>query len=359
MDTNLSYWFLSSSPFEGGTMWVSTSSGTNAWHCFLYDIDQRQILGELLRGQPVFMNRDQSRLLCSRRGAPERPFRQKIAWFMQRISGGRIRLGGINEDSEVFWVLDLQRNVATRIGDLSQFRGGGSTFRPSPGFRFGFNKPTGSSQKPEFFVCDLEDKSFRKIAMDGFPAGWWSDTEIIVKSPANDFLLYDVQTEKRAPLLSSGKLAEFLAAEQIPDADPARANIFSIWNGRQYDLYLTDTHKKWLATNSYLIKLEQPGAALKLMAADFKFEWSDHLDPTGTRYVYTGRTAGDRTTGVFLRDPRDNVTRTLVAPDDSRYFSLPRFYRDGVIFKRDSKLWWIDFDGSNRTCVFPPPPPTQ
>jgi hypothetical protein len=122
---------------------------------------------------------------------------------------------------------------------------------------------------------------------------------------------------------------------------------------------LTDTHKKWQATNSYLIKLERPGAALNLMAGDFKFEWSDHLDPTTIRYVYSGREAGDRTTGVFLRDLGQNTTRTLVVPDESRYFSLPRFYHDGVIYVRSNMLWWIDLNGSNHTCVFPPPAATR
>jgi len=95
------------------------------------------------------------------------------------------------------------------------------------------------------------------------------------------------------------------------------------------------------------------------MAADFKFEWSDHLDPTATFYLYTGRQIGDRSAGVFLRDLRDNTTRTLVVPDNSRYFSMPRFHHDGVIYVRSNSLWWIDLNGSNQTCVFPAPTTTR
>jgi len=352
--SEIDYNFLSPSPFEDGKMWIHTWSGTNGRHCFLYGIDQKRTLGELVKGEPVFMNRDQSSLLCAQRG-PAGPSQvgEQITRFLSSISGGKIRFAHVPNDAEVFWILDLKRNSTTRIGSLSQVRGAGSSFQPSPGFRFGFNKPSASSQRPEFFLCDLERKSFRSVALNGWPVGWWSDTEIIVKDPANDFVLWDVLSEKRSPLLSSAEIGEFLEAAQIPDADPKRANLFSIWDGKQNNFYLTDTHKKWQATNSYLIKLKRPDAALKLIAREFKFEWSDHLDPTGTFYLFTGREPGDRSTGVFLRDLKEDTTRILVVPDDSRYFSLPRFYNGGVIYRRTNMLWWTDFSAPTRAVCFP------
>jgi len=103
-----------------------------------------------------------------------------------------------------------------------------------------------------------------------------------------------------------------------------------------------------------LIKVERPGAKLTLLSPSFKFEWSDHLDPTGRYYLYSGREAGDSSDGVFVRDLRNGTTNILVAPTSSKYFSIPRFYRDSVIYIRSNALWRINLDGSNNTKLFPP-----
>src|SRR5437016_7203990 len=51
-------------PFQGGKVWIwAIVSATNR-HCFLYDLNDRMVVGELLNAGPVFFNHDQTTLLC-------------------------------------------------------------------------------------------------------------------------------------------------------------------------------------------------------------------------------------------------------------------------------------------------------
>jgi hypothetical protein len=49
-------------------------------------------------------------------------------------------------------------------------------------------------------------------------------------------------------------------------------------------------------------------------------------------------------------------TRELVPPNPvSNAFSIPQFYRGGVIYMRSNAIWEIGLDGSNSRRLFPPP----
>jgi hypothetical protein len=331
-------------------MWFALIGGTYHFQCFLYDMDHHTILGELLNASPIFMNRDQSKLLCVQHTKGTRSLQAWLSALRQRIThpmGGSRSLPVVIES---LWVLDLNRNTATRIAKVFKSP---SEFQPSPGFRFGYTQAS-EVLGQWFLLCDLEKPTMTRINVAGYPQGWWDENQIIIKDPTNNFVLYDVRTQKRSPLWTAAQVAEFFDKMNIP-GDPAAASLFSIWNGKENDFYLTDLHKKWLAVESYLIKVERPGAALKLVSRSFKFEWSDHLDPTGTWYVYSGRQSGQASSAVFLRDLRNNTDRTLVPSDGGGYFSIPRFYRDGVIYTRSNMLWQISLDGSNQARLFPPP----
>ena len=352
----LRYEFLSTSPFEGDRMWISVSSGTNGYHCYLYDIERKAVLGELFNASPAFMTRDQSMLLCvSRSPASHSPvalLNKNIKALVRVLLHGKADFS--NDDIETVWGLNLQHGGATRLGSLSQGPRSGSSFVPSPSFRYGYNKPTASFETPDLFICDLEKRVLLRRSVDGWPEGWWSDSEIIFKDSTNNFMLYDVAADKSSPLLSAAPVADSFRKGSLPGS-PGQGSLFFIWNGKENEFYLTDAHQRWLATNSYLFKIERPGAGLKLMAADFKFEWSDHFTPGGAGYVYSGREPTNRSSGVFFRDLRTQREITLVDSDQSRSFSLPNVYRDTVIYTRSNQLWQVMLNGSNRTRLFPPP----
>ena len=349
-----SYEFITPRPFEGGKMWVL--SGTNEYHCYLLDIGRRHILGELFNAVPVFMNGDQSRLLCKRRASREHSLRKKFSDFIERLTRGKIGFPvHWSDDVETFWLVDLKRNSSDRVGGVSQVPGGGTFFVPSPDFRYGFTKSSNILQKPEFYLCDLEKNAFSRIGVDGWPIDWWDETSIVIKDPNNNFVLYNVVTGKVSFLLSAAQVAAFFEQTNIKE-DPSRTGLVFVWNGHENDVYLTDTYKKWQAVESCLVKVERPGATLRLVSRNFKFEWSDHLHPTGNYYLFSGRESGHGSSGVFLRDLGSNTDRQLIPPDgDSKYFSIPRFYGNSVIYIRSNMLWQVDLNGSNSERLFPPP----
>ncbi len=350
------YEFLNPSPFEGGKMWISLSANSNDFHCYLYDIDRRLVLGELINASPCFLNHDQTILLCAQRKAPPMdPTRARIIEVIKKISGGRIDLASSKNDTETFWALDLRRNAATRLGQDQQWRGAGSSFFPSPGFRYGYNKPTASFTEPGLIVCDLEKNEFRKDPVDAWPVGWWDDHQIMAKATNNDFVLYDVLTRQISPFLRKSQIKEFYESNGIT-CDAAAAKAFFMWNGCENEFYLTDGNSRWSAVASFLAKIGRPGPTLTLVSPDYKFEWSDHFNAAGDRYLYTGRDSGKTNSAVYLRDLHTGRTRELVAPDPNnrQLFSIPFVYNDRGIYLRSNMLWQVDLDGGNNRRLFPP-----
>src|SRR5436190_12963004 len=127
-------------PFDGGMVWVKgVRRGRSIENPVLYDIDKRVVLGELLNAEPIFFNQDQTKLLCRRTSAS---LKGKLGAFLNKVSGSRFELQWPYYNVETFWVLDLRRGSATRIGQRTgSWRSENKEFIPSPGFRFGFTKP--------------------------------------------------------------------------------------------------------------------------------------------------------------------------------------------------------------------------
>jgi hypothetical protein len=257
-------------------------------------------------------------------------------------------------DDENFWVLDLNRRQATFIGQVSQFRGAGSSFFACPDFRFAYNKPTSAGFTNLVYLLDMEKKSLSEIRVDGWPAGWWDNQTILVTSPSNDVGLVNVITGRRSVLIPALSITDFLDRHSIAHEDQ-RPSLFLTWNGREFEVYITDTHQRWLAAESFLLKVERPDGRLAVVSPSFKFEWSDHFDEPQRHYVYTGREAGDRSDGVFLRDLQTGTNSTLVIPRGEKTFSIPQIYGDSVIYIRTNTLWSVSLDGKRNERLFPPP----
>jgi hypothetical protein len=202
-------------------------------------------------------------------------------------------------------------------------------------------------------LIDLERRSIERLDLALWACDWWDRRHILCQSTNHDIFLYDVTTRTRALFIAHERIGALFRQRNLR-SDPSKAQPFAIWNGRENDFYLTDAHQKWLAEESFLIKLERPGGTLKLTSPEFKFEWSDHLDPSGRKYLYSGREAGEASDGVFVRELADGRNRVLVDATTNKYFSIPRFYRDSVIYVRSNALWQIRLDGSNNVRLFPP-----
>lgn len=350
--SQVSYSFLAPQPFEGDKMWIHTWNYgiPREWHCYLYDLSQRKVLGELVRGDVAFLNEDQTKVLCCTRTA-----KNKLQFLLERLRATvtKQRSPGIVDDTETYWLLDLKSGSATVVGSVGQIRGGGSTLIPSPNLRYAFTKPSSGLATSDFALFDLNRKQIIPAQLKGWPHGWWDNTHIVFKIPGDDFVLYDVTSGGTSHFLSQTSLSAFFQNANLTNL-PSSANFFSEWNGTNYDFYLTDKHRKWLATNCYLAKMDRANTNLEMVARDFKFGWSDHLNEAGNLYLYTGREPGQDSDGVFLRDVKTGRTQALVASTTNKTMCIPHFYRDSVIYVRSNAVWQIGTNGSNSVRLFPP-----
>jgi hypothetical protein len=342
--------FLAQRPFQNDRMWIHVIFSRNDYACFLYDIERRRIVGQLHNADPVFSSGDGTRLLCK---SWSRSFKTTCAELLGKALGKTPGSFAPGTHAEKFWVLDIPSNSAKPIGRAKQWQGSGSRIAASPDWRFGITQPTAGENT--LVVWDLESRSQKEMRVAAYAAGWWDDKHIAMQNTkTTNFILLNVMTGQTAPLLYYSNIIADLDSNRVDHAGH-NPGLFSSWNGRGFEFYVTDTHKRWEATNSFLIHVERPDARLRLIAPRFKFGWSDHFDEQQRLYVFSGRDPGDRTDGVFLRDMQSGLERTLVPPNNAAYFSIPLFYRDSVIYTTNRELWRIDGNGSNNTRLFPPP----
>ena len=345
-------------PFAGGKVWIWAISGATNRHCFLYDLDTRLVVGELFNAGPVFCNKDQNKALCHGRASLVTSVKQRVIAFIKKGSFGKIQPPKVNT-AESFWVLDLRDNSVRRVGELSQIPGTGSTWRPSPGFRYGCNVPNNAEEGSAFFLCDLETGIFEKIKLQGDLQGWWDGSQILIRDPANNFILFDVITRITNTLFSANTLADSLRQMDLTN-DPGRIRAINNWNGRDYDFYFALQNESYRAGESFLLKANHADPALKLLYRKFKFEHLGRLDVSATHYLYNGESGlpgRGGNGGVLLRDLSDNSSRTLVPPDGSGQYAIPRFYGDEVIYFHNRLPWRMNFNGSNNVPLFPPQVP--
>ena len=331
-------------------MWLWTSGGTN-FHAYLYDLEQRVVVGELLSGSMAeLVNSDNSRIMCRGPDAPGVSLKQRLLEFVRKISGGKINRGN---RTETFWVLDLRNNSATRIGAVSQFQGTGSRWRRSPNARYGYTVPTGSGGK-SLFLCDLKNGSAKNIPIHGQTRGWWSDHEVMLQTGPNSFELLDVETQTNRTLFTPEYINGFLTDADLKN--PCVLDAISTWNGHDYDFYFSEKeHIQGLSgTNSFLLKAERAGPALKLLYRDFKFQWGGYLDRAATQYLYEGESGKPGRGGngaVYLRNLTNGTTTTVVPPDNLGQYAIPRFYGDEVVYFRNRLLQRVRLDGSNAAPI--------
>jgi hypothetical protein len=350
----LHYDFLLPSPFENGLAWITVFDTNKARaRTFLYDIQRTKFIGEMLNGWPVFGSRDQAKVLLRSKDSSSK---EALLRFADRVLGGKLNLGSRNRE-EAFVVFDRSSGKSKGLGYMYQFPGTGSRWYPSPTARYGFTCPTASGGR-NVFLCDLEKPDMAVLPIRGTAVGWWDETNILFKSEDHDLSIYNVITDKTSILLKTEEIKAFLKQNGLT-VDLAGGDVkpFPIWEAGQYQFYFTDTYKRWQATNGFLTKMEKPSGKLKLVAADFKFEWSDSFDSTGRYYVFSGRdvAAGDKVSAVFVRDLQSGKTRTLVEDCGSNQLSIPHWYGTDVIYSRSNKLWRVGLFNTNVTRVFPPP----
>jgi hypothetical protein len=241
------------------------------------------------------------------------------------------------------------------VGELSQIAGTGSHWRPSPGFRYGCNVPNNAEEGTAFFLCDVETGAFEKIRFQGDVQGWWDESQLLIREPAGNFVLFNVITRKTNTLFSAKFLENTLHQLDLTNY-PGQIRAINDWNGHGYDFYFASQTASYGAGESFLFKTSHADPSMKLIYRNFKFEHLGRLDTSAKYYLYNGELGLPGRGGngaVLLRDLTKNSIRTLVPPDNRGQYSLPRFYRDEVIYRRNQTIWRISLDGSNNAALFP------
>jgi hypothetical protein len=347
----ISYPYLDERPFEAGKLWVSVIHGIG-YKIFLYDIERKKVLGEMVNGSPVTMVND-TEVVCMKVGQlKQSAYLRKIRFLIERWTRGVMRFGNVGQH-ECYWVLNLNNNRARKLGHVPHT--GSFNFVASPQYHYGY-KPvfapaTNGAGVVEYYLFNLKRKSIQKIALNATVCGWWDDTHILLQSTNSAFSLYNIKNKRARRLPGFAEMKSVMAEKATEPSLPAA---FHVWNGSENDFYLTDMRQKLLATRSFLMKLQRSDERLKLISPNFQFEHYDHFDSSGRYYVYTGDTEGGDSDGIYVRELGNPSTDyVLVKPTSDKSFSVPQLYKDSVIYIRSNAIWRINLNGSNNTRLFP------
>lgn len=358
------YESLGDVPFQNDQMWPwllagpfgRGRNGKSYTACtYLYDLRQQKVVGQLFNaGEPDLRSRDGSRILVTGYGPQPFSFNSVLAPILKPFG---ITLPAPSRRFETFWTLDLPGNTAKRIGSISQYSGSGSTWHPSPDFRFGYTLP--STTPRSLSLCDLEQSSLTSISCHGNPRGWWDDHDIFVENETNQFDLLDIRTKTTRPLFRTADFQSVLATSGITNDLPA-ISAAANWNGSGYDFYfgIEDQISGLQGTNSFLLKASASSPQLHLLYPHFAFKWGGHFDATGRFYLFqgeSGQPGSGGNGGVYLRDLASGKVSTIVPPDNNGQYAIPRFHGDEVIYFHNRLIHRIGLDGSNDVPILSPP----
>jgi hypothetical protein len=346
----ISYPYLDERPFEAGKVWVSVTHGIG-YRMFLYDIERKKVLGELVNGSPVTMV-NETEVICMKVGQlKQSAYLRKIRFLIEQWTRGFVKFGGVGQH-ECYWVLTLDNNRARKLGHVPHT--GSFSFVASPQYHYGY-KPvfapgTNAAGVVKYYLFNLKRRSIQQIALNGTVCGWWDDTHILLQNDSA-FSVYNIKNKRARRLPAFAEWKSVMGEKATGQSFPAA---FHVWNGRENDFYLTDMRRKLLATRSFLMRIQRSDERLKLISPNFQFEHYDHFDSTARYYVYTGDEEGGDSDGVYVRDLGNPSTNSvLVKPASDKSFTVPQVYKNSVIYIRSNAIWRINLDGSNNTRLFP------
>jgi hypothetical protein len=330
-------------------LWLSTWSGSNDFHNFLFDLSQRRIIGRLVNGAPLALNSNATKVLCLQREL-HRPGLLHEARSI--LSDLLLRKNRPALDFEMLWVLDLKNNSAVKVGRVPRRSGSGSLAFASPDFRHLLIRGEGvaDSLGTEHYLCNLESNTLTKIATD-WPMGWWNERQLLDFSPGAAHQLYDIHTQQFSTLLTEAQITSFLENAGLAPKLHDTMRFFTR-RGHVTGIYLAPPpHND--EGDSRLIKLDPTNSTLSFVSRKFNRKWRGELDPGDRYFLFT--TPGESAFhGVYLHDFQTDEVRTLVPPTGTPVWYHPFFHGDKVLYVRSNALWQMDMRGSNGVLLFPP-----
>jgi hypothetical protein len=358
---SVTYEWNDTAPIRDGKLWLSALSATETvYHpakSYLYDLNQAKVIGEISNAFPVLANQDQTKLLCQSFDQSAPSLKSRFTDFIRRHIPRRLNPFSSNR-IETFWILDFRNNSSKKIGELSQLTGSGSSWVPAPGFRFAINIPSSVTRGREFFLCDMEANTMRKISFTGFIRGWWDDHSLVARDSTSNYILFDVVSRKTTRLLAIRDVSRYLHDQGIAIEPDGRLTTFFHWNDSNYDMYITAYQNVGQRTNAnLLVKVEHDSLGLKLLYRNFSYRSGGWFDASTTHYLYSGESSSPSKGGdgsVWWRDLSNNSERLLVPPDNTGQYAFARIYGNTVIYSRSNVLWRIDINSTNSSPLLSP-----
>src|SRR5690606_35376759 len=112
---------------------------------------------------------------------------------------------------------------------------------PSPAFSRAYleNRFDGANYTSDIRMFNLASPAVAHHQVPGWPAGWWDETHLLLKSASGGISLYNLTTRQVRPLLSSRDLKAWLEQHQIR-ADIRHIAPFPVETEQRSRFYLTD-----------------------------------------------------------------------------------------------------------------------
>ena len=85
--------------FAGGKLWIVPNPinylASADWRFYLCDIEQRKVLGLMSNAVPVWLNADQTKVLCVQPTLPKSRFKMRLDKLINQVTFGRIKIIGL------------------------------------------------------------------------------------------------------------------------------------------------------------------------------------------------------------------------------------------------------------------------
>jgi hypothetical protein len=326
-------------------LWIAVYRANGSNSHYLLDLERKAIVGELANAGPVFMNRDQTKLLCylwDKGKSP--PWFYDFRKWAQAASHDRIRI----TDHETIGILNLKDNSVKPLGQISQYPGYGSSFVRSPDLHYAYNQSSVQEERQEVSLCDLEQETMTTVKMGGEVHGWWDEKHILVETDTRDLLLYDLETKTTTSLLTAEQLKQTAKKNGwLDNPNGFYGHLIYKWNGSEYAFYFLQ--------GPYWLKIDKTERSLKLLAkTDVRYQPFGKFDHTETHYICAGDEASNTTSAIYVRNLADASERVLVPSNGSRGSWSPLLFRNTVIYRRSNLLYQISVDGGDAIRIFPP-----
>ena len=360
--TRISYdWHRFLSPVDGKTRLTLHGPGNTLIGHYLFDVEAREVVGELKNGTPVFFDPVGGRIVCTTRGPAVSSLEKKL----DAIASKAQSIVDLDKSQwqhdiavrksfheDLYWIVEMKSNRASSIGSILEydFKERPGDFIPSPSHTHAVNAAWSGASGEHVYTINLDKQAMGTIGTDVTAFAWWDEQQILAADKnTRDLLLVNPDTQNRSILLPASQVADFLGRN---DLDGLPGFPIPVWDGHRFQFFMRITRKIGEAKEFDLLKL-LPNCNLEIAYRSFEPRRRGCFDQAMRHYVFSCQIPNQEDDGVYIRNLETGEEKTLIPSTGSGEFSAPSFHGDRVIYVRDKTLWSISTDGTDQKRLFP------